>query len=69
MAYISATLRPAFAERIQGFSLRLREAAARRRLYAATVRELSDLTERDLNDIGVSRMGIAETARKHAYGV
>ncbi len=45
---------------------RLREARERRRLYLRTYEELSNLNERELADIGVSRADIPELARKQA---
>ena len=37
----------------------------RRRLYNQTVRELSQLSDRDLDDIGVSRWDIRDIAARH----
>lgn len=39
-----------------------------RRLYAQTVAELNALSDRDLADLGISRLGIAEVAREAAFG-
>jgi uncharacterized protein YjiS (DUF1127 family) len=39
-----------------------------RRVYARTVAELNSLTDRELSDLGISRLGIAEIAREAAYG-
>ena len=36
--------------------------------YRTTVRELSQLTDRDLNDLGLSRGDIRVVAKKHARG-
>ncbi len=41
---------------------------AQRRIYAQTVRELSGLTERELTDLGISRLSIEDIARIAAYG-
>ncbi len=38
-----------------------------RSLYRETVRELSDLSDRQLEDIGVSRHDIQRTAQDHSY--
>jgi uncharacterized protein YjiS (DUF1127 family) len=40
----------------------------RRRLYRETHAELDGLSDRDLQDIGISRMQIPAIAREAAYG-
>lgn len=45
-----------------------REEIARRRLYSKTFRELDGLSDRDLRDIGVNRLQVADIAREAAYG-
>ncbi len=42
------------------------ERARRWYLYRTTIRELSELTDRDLNDLGINRADIEFVARKHA---
>jgi uncharacterized protein YjiS (DUF1127 family) len=44
-----------------------KEAIERRRVYAITVKELSALSDRDLTDMGISRLGISDVAREAAY--
>lgn len=39
-----------------------------RRIYERTVSELNNLTDRELNDLGISRFSIPELARESAYG-
>lgn len=39
-----------------------------RRVYARTVAELNSLTDRELSDLGISRLGIPDIAREAAYG-
>ena len=39
-----------------------------RRVYARTVAELNSMTDRELTDLGISRLGIVEIAREAAYG-
>lgn len=67
MAYVSAQMRPALSNRNHGIFHRIREAFARYRLYNATARELSQLSDRDLKDIGISRCDIQSIARQSAY--
>ncbi|MCX7646488.1 MAG: DUF1127 domain-containing protein [Rhodobacteraceae bacterium] len=68
MAFISTTHRPSVAEYFRGLAARYREARARRALYRQTVAELSRLSDRDLADLGISRLTIHDLAAKHAYG-
>ena len=39
-----------------------------RRVYGRTVAELNALTDRELSDLGISRLGIPDIAREAAYG-
>jgi uncharacterized protein YjiS (DUF1127 family) len=39
-----------------------------RRVYARTVAELNSLSDRELADLGISRLGISDIAREAAYG-
>ena len=43
-------------------------AIRQRRIYERTVAELNNLTDRELNDLGISRFSIPELARESAYG-
>jgi uncharacterized protein YjiS (DUF1127 family) len=45
----------------------LREEQRRRRVYADTRSQLAMLSDRDLLDIGISRLEIADIARDAAY--
>ena len=45
-----------------------KEAQAKRGLYRETVRELNELSTRELNDLGIARSEISSIARKAAYG-
>jgi uncharacterized protein YjiS (DUF1127 family) len=56
------------AEADAGLVARLRRAWTEHRLYRDTVRELSQLTDRDLADLGVHRSNIPEIARESVYG-
>jgi uncharacterized protein YjiS (DUF1127 family) len=43
-------------------------AVQQRRVYAHTVAELNALTDRELTDLGISRLAIPELAHEAAYG-
>lgn len=55
--------------RILGFFAEAREAWTLSVEFKRTYKELDNLTNRELADIGVRRCDIAEIARKHVYGV
>ncbi|MGB0966846.1 DUF1127 domain-containing protein [Halocynthiibacter namhaensis] len=70
MAYANTTVFSATATSgVQGFFARITEGLANRRLYNKTFNELSKLSNRELNDLGLSRSGIAAIARESVYGV
>lgn len=46
----------------------LRTAMARRKVYRETFCELSRLSDRDLNDLGIARSNIKKLALEAAYG-
>ena len=52
----------------RGFFARLMENAARYRVYRTTLDELSSLSERELNDLGISRGEVRGIAYKAAFG-
>ena len=68
MAYINASARPAAFELFLGLAAHMRESAAKRRSFNQIVRELSALSDRELEDVGISRFNIGQIAREHAYG-
>ena len=70
MAYVTTAsfARPSSARRSSGLFGALKTAIARRRLYAVTLAELSQLNDRELADLGMSRLSIAQVAREAAYG-
>ena len=47
---------------------RMADAAARRKVYRTTLAELEALSDRDLNDLGLSRSMIKSVALDAAYG-
>jgi uncharacterized protein YjiS (DUF1127 family) len=70
MAYVNTT-RAGMAQRtlrMHGLFAQLGDALARRRVYRRTLEELRQLSDRELADLGISRMNIADVAREAAYG-
>jgi uncharacterized protein YjiS (DUF1127 family) len=67
MAFYSHTgvHRPTLAERVQTMIAQVGRFRARRAIYLKTLRELSALSDRELNDIGISRYDIEDVARAH----
>ena len=70
MAYVTTTniARKGFADRLAAVKDIVLTAINQRRVYARTVAELNALTDRELGDLGISRLGITEIAREAAYG-
>ncbi len=70
MAYVqtSIAMTARSAERHSGLFANLGAALARRRLYARTLAELRELSDRELADLGMSRLSIARVAHEAAYG-
>ena len=69
MAYMNSTRVSGvgLVERITGLVKSARQAVARRAVYDQTVRELNSLTNRELADLGISRLNIHDVARVAAY--
>jgi uncharacterized protein YjiS (DUF1127 family) len=71
MAYVNTTrfaARKGLLDRLAQVKDATIAAIQTRRVYARTVAELNSLTDRELSDLGISRLGIAEIAREAAYG-
>jgi uncharacterized protein YjiS (DUF1127 family) len=70
MAYANTAIfaTPSRAHRSTGLFGALKTAFARRRLYSQTLAELSRLTDRELADLGISRLSVAQVAHEAAYG-
>ena len=51
-----------------GFFARLRQAFADHREYLATYEELNALSDRELADLGLSRLNVRDVAREAVYG-
>lgn len=47
----------------------INKAMTRRKMYSQTVRELSALNNRELNDLGISRGEIELVARQHSLSI
>jgi uncharacterized protein YjiS (DUF1127 family) len=56
-----------FAAPATGLFARLRQAVAAHRVYLETRSELNALTDRELADLGISRLNIADVAYQAAY--
>lgn len=70
MAYMNTTRSgtATISDRLNSVLQSVRAAFARRRLYNQTVRELANLSDRDLSDLGIHRSSISEIAFEAAYG-
>ncbi|TXB70067.1 DUF1127 domain-containing protein [Paracoccus aurantiacus] len=73
MAATNILTQPARKERaagtgIMGLIVRLQEARARRAVYRQTVSELSNLSNRELDDLGLHRSMITRIATEAAWG-
>ena len=70
MAYVNTTriARKGLFDRLAVAKDAVLSAIQTRRVYARTVAELNSLTDRELSDLGISRLGIPEIAREAAYG-
>jgi uncharacterized protein YjiS (DUF1127 family) len=70
MAYVNSTTmsRRGFFDRLSSVKDIVLTAIRQRRIYERTVVELNNLTDRELNDLGISRFSIPELARESAYG-
>jgi len=54
---------------VEGFLSRIRKALADRVLLSRTRAELSDLSDRELHDLGLFRHDIERIARQSVYGI
>lgn len=70
MAYVNSTrvAQKGLLDRLADLKDSVLAAIRTRRLYAQTVAELNALSDRDLADLGISRLGIVEVAREAAFG-
>ena len=56
------------ADRNQGLFAQFGAALARRRLYSRTLSELRQLSDKELSDLGISRLSVVDVAREAVYG-
>ena len=70
MAYVNTSRAATFspADRFSGLLAQVKASFARRAVYMQTVRELDALTDRELADLGISRLDVPTLAREAAYG-
>lgn len=70
MAYVNTSrgMTASFADRISAALKWANDAMTRRRIYRQTLRELSALSSRELNDLGIHRSMITRIALEAAYG-
>jgi uncharacterized protein YjiS (DUF1127 family) len=70
MAYVNTTTaaRKGFMDRFAALKDSVATAIQQRRIFLRTVAELNALTDRELGDLGISRLGITDIAREAAYG-
>ncbi|QYZ70387.1 DUF1127 domain-containing protein [Neotabrizicola shimadae] len=70
MAYVNntRTASPALSSEVGGIFKSIKVALERRAVFSRTVRELNGLTDRELADLGISRVSIRDVAAQAAYG-
>lgn len=70
MAYANTTrvVSKGLMDRLTGMKDAFVLAMRQRRLFEETVRQLDSLTDRELADLGISRLVIVDVAREAAYG-
>lgn len=70
MAFVNTTraASASFADRFGSFFAGLKTSAAKRRVYNQTVYELRQLSDRELDDLGIHRLMINSVAQEAAYG-
>ncbi len=70
MAYVNTNRAASIGlvDRIAALFSAAQRAVQRRRIYNRTVNELSNLSTRELNDLGISRSMITRLACEAAYG-
>ena len=71
MAFVTSTraTHVSFYDRLTALMSGVKDLMARRRVFNQTLYELSQLSDRDLSDLGLSRANVADVAREAAYKV
>ena len=71
MAYMNSTrsVQVSFFDRFTAVAAGVKGLITRRRVFNQTLFELSQLSDRDLSDLGLSRANIEDLAREAAYKV
>lgn len=69
MAYVAShsVARPSIREYLANLIASVKEANARRTVYIKTLNELRSLSDRDLADLGISRLQVEDIALQAAY--
>ena len=70
MAYVNTTqaARKGLLDRLAVYKDSVVASMQQRRVYLRTVAELNACTDRELSDLGISRLSITDIAREAAYG-
>ena len=69
MAYLNATTAPTLADRFAALMSTLETRRKQRRVYRSTFNELSSLSNRELNDLGMGRSQIRGIALHKSYWI
>jgi uncharacterized protein YjiS (DUF1127 family) len=71
MAYVNSSRQAtvSFGDRIVALVKVVGQSMQRRRVYLQTLHELTNLSDRDLADLGLARSDIGAVAREAAYGL
>lgn len=70
MAYVNTTraVQSSIVSRVLAGASSIIAVLRKRQTYLTTLRELSDLSDRELSDLGIHRAMLPEIAREAAYG-
>jgi uncharacterized protein YjiS (DUF1127 family) len=70
MAYVNTTgsVQSSIVARVLAGAASITSVLRKRQVYLTTMRELNDLSDRELSDLGIHRAMLSEIAREAAYG-